>query len=731
MDKNKCSSCGEAPHKCSCKNKDFTKAVIEINNPEQITLMRKVVIPVSMGDDTTVPPVVGKYHNVLLYYEANQKSYLYSSDGIPTQLVNGVTDYEAAINLPQINSHTLIGDKTGDQLDLQNKLTAGDNITIENNVISATDTTYGPATDTEIGLVKPGDGLEVDANGTMSISDIEQYAHFFDTVADMKAATNLTDSSYARTLGFYTRNDKGGATYKIRAKAVDDTPDEMTLIALADNTLIAELVKTEVMNAKQFGAKGDGVTDDTNNIQTAINYNLNIEIPSGTYMIDAETSIKPVSHSRIKLDKDATLKAITNSATNYYVIYVHDVEDVEISGGTIEGERDEHTGTSGQWGHCIYLLGIVTDVYIHDINLINAWGDGFCCNISGKACTERVHVDRARRNGFSIIQADSFISTDDFIENTIGTNPQCGVDIEPNNASDILRNVVFNNLYTKNNYSAGLMAALIGGNTSDNFTSIKVNNFRSDYDRRGLQFNIKAGRLGDFVANNPVITNSSSDGILIDTFGLFPITINHPVIKYYRVSAASNVGLRIQGAGQNVSEEHGNIWINNAEITDPISTTETPVVTNWAMDIGMSTATMKNIHVHSPINLDGRRIRFIGGVNCSIDDEYKVTKLDTDSNRTISRDLMTIYNTTSSYTTNRYIIMREDQKFAVGQQFHFTNTGDYTLTVRFPGQHIYPLSSDAGKYVTLETKGSSMVIERISDDSWAVVSQTGTLTVTN
>ena len=215
MDKNRCNSCGEAPQKCSCKNKDFTKAVIEIDNPEQITLMRKVVIPASMGDDTTVPPVVGKYHNVLLYYEANQKSYLYSSDGIPTQLVNGVTDYEAAVNLPQINGNTLIGNKTGEELGLQDKLTAGDNITIENNVISATDTTYGPATDTEIGLVKPGDGLEVDANGTMSISDIEQYAHFFDTVADMKAATNLVAGDYAKTGGYWVIEDNGGSLYKI------------------------------------------------------------------------------------------------------------------------------------------------------------------------------------------------------------------------------------------------------------------------------------------------------------------------------------------------------------------------------------------------------------------------------------------------------------------------------------------------------------------------------------
>ena len=78
-----CNSCGEKPIK-ACN--DFTKRVIEINNPEQITLLRKVVIPVSMGDDTVVKPVIGKYHNVVLHYEANKHTYLYSSDGIPTLL---------------------------------------------------------------------------------------------------------------------------------------------------------------------------------------------------------------------------------------------------------------------------------------------------------------------------------------------------------------------------------------------------------------------------------------------------------------------------------------------------------------------------------------------------------------------------------------------------------------------------------------------------------------------
>lgn len=76
-----CTACGDKPKKSS---KDFTKAVIEIDNPEQLVLLRKVVIPASMGDDEDVPAVVGKYRNVVLYYEANKHTYLYSSDGIPT-----------------------------------------------------------------------------------------------------------------------------------------------------------------------------------------------------------------------------------------------------------------------------------------------------------------------------------------------------------------------------------------------------------------------------------------------------------------------------------------------------------------------------------------------------------------------------------------------------------------------------------------------------------------------
>ena len=87
----------------------------------------------------------------------------------------------------------------------------------------------------------------------------------FDTVADMKLATNLMAGSYTRTLGFYSAGDGGGAVYKISDTG---TANEKDVIAVGD--LFANLVYGKNLNVKQFGAKGDGVQDDTSYIQTAL-----------------------------------------------------------------------------------------------------------------------------------------------------------------------------------------------------------------------------------------------------------------------------------------------------------------------------------------------------------------------------------------------------------------------------------------------------------------------------
>ena len=210
----------------------------------------------------------------------------------------------------------------------------------------------------------------------------------FDSVEDMKDATNLTNGALARTSGFYTYNDGGGANYRIRNLTIDDTIDEKTIIAI-NGTLIAELLNQNQMNVKQFGAKGDGETDDTESIQKAFDFCKNIIIKDGTYMIDATTSIYPKSDSYIKL-VNATLKAITNGENTYRILYFHDVDNIIVEGGIIQGERTTHTGETGEWGHCIHISGWSENITIKNLTIKDAWGDGIYLNRGKNIHTENL-----------------------------------------------------------------------------------------------------------------------------------------------------------------------------------------------------------------------------------------------------------------------------------------------------------------------------------------------------
>ena len=108
----------------------------------------------------------------------------------------------------------------------------------------------------------------------------------FDNIEDMKNATNLINGSYAKTLGYYEINDGGGSLYYIRNKTNSDVEDNTTIIFIGDE-LVAELqIINNTINVKQFGAIGDGETDDTISIQKALDIdNANIYIPNGTYMV--------------------------------------------------------------------------------------------------------------------------------------------------------------------------------------------------------------------------------------------------------------------------------------------------------------------------------------------------------------------------------------------------------------------------------------------------------------
>ena len=164
----------------------------------------------------------------------------------------------------------------------------------------------------------------------------------FDTVADLKSSTNLIAGSYARTLGFHSKGDMGSATYKIREITVDDTVDEMTIISLGRDNLVAELVEPMVVNPEIFGAYGDGTHDDTVAVQKAFTYK-NVKMTK-SYLISNTLEFKDKEYFYL----DAKTSTITYTNSLYAVLLQH------LRFGTLEFGNITASNGSG-----IYLNSVV------------------------------------------------------------------------------------------------------------------------------------------------------------------------------------------------------------------------------------------------------------------------------------------------------------------------------------------------------------------------------------
>jgi hypothetical protein len=116
-----------------------------------------------------------------------------------------------------------------------------------------------------------------------------------------------------------------------------------------------------VVNVKDKGATGDGRTDDTAAIQAAIDVvggtKGTVLVPKGTYMVDTTSRgrLKLKDDMTLKLADGATLKAIPNDSEKYALLTIFGVSNVWVIGGTLEGDRDQHKGKSGQWGFGIRI----------------------------------------------------------------------------------------------------------------------------------------------------------------------------------------------------------------------------------------------------------------------------------------------------------------------------------------------------------------------------------------
>ncbi len=221
-----------------------------------------------------------------------------------------------------------------------------------------------------------------------------------------------------------------------------------------------------LIDVREKGARGDGKHDDTAAFQAAIDAlpasGGTVHVPAGTYLIDAVASVNLRSRMHLDLASDAKLMAIPNDQKRGYVLYAYKVQDVEISGGEIIGERSKHLGTEGEWGHGIQVRG-ASRISIRNIRISDCWGDGVCIGGADKqqaTPSEDIVIASIistgnRRQGLSIGRSRNVRVYDSEFSNTSGTNPQYGIDIEPDRPGGAT-DIQIENCVVRNNRGGGI-----------------------------------------------------------------------------------------------------------------------------------------------------------------------------------------------------------------------------------------------------------------------------------
>ena len=155
----------------------------------------------------------------------------------------------------------------------------------------------------------------------------------------------LNKTGYYAT--YYTANLTGGVSRSLESKLLD------------------------VVSVKDFGAVGDGVTDDTSSIQAAIDSGSNsIVFPSGTYKVSSLT----ISGSNYEL---VTCSSVTLSQIN--VASRQNTPILAITGDNIKIGDLKFSGNiatdAGEWNHCISIGSGCENITLGNLHGENIRGD--------------------------------------------------------------------------------------------------------------------------------------------------------------------------------------------------------------------------------------------------------------------------------------------------------------------------------------------------------------------
>lgn len=263
----------------------------------------------------------------------------------------------------------------------------------------------------------------------------------FDTVADMKQATNLINGSYAKTLGYHSINDGGKSLYKI----TNQQPESQYYETL-DNNLYAILIDEKV-HPEQFGAYGDGIHNDSQAIQTALNTGKVVEFYKKTYLcfsLQTNNSINIKGNGATLKRPQLNIEPYNMSVNEMKWIRTIDLtEDSTIDNLIFDNNCftmwDVSDGYSQEQSCSILARGgsKIINIDITNCKFKNSAGDGLHLVENIKANVSNCMSEDCFRGGLTITGYGSDINVDGWNSKVITAGVNDGFDVEVDSQSSL------------------------------------------------------------------------------------------------------------------------------------------------------------------------------------------------------------------------------------------------------------------------------------------------------
>ena len=125
---------------------------------------------------------------------------------------------------------------------------------------------------------------------------------------------------------------------------------------------------------QEYGAMGDGVTDDTAAFQAALEAG-DLSVPPAIYLING--SVKVPSHRNVRCKRGANLRTTRHDGNESGVITFSGVRDSSLIGCTITGSNTATVPVldGKQWNYLIWIRGSSYDIVLTRNTLKNSWAN--------------------------------------------------------------------------------------------------------------------------------------------------------------------------------------------------------------------------------------------------------------------------------------------------------------------------------------------------------------------